>query len=183
MTTAPTPATATTRSSTSIRAFRSPGSSCRPRRREAAARSRSTTAATAPTLPPTGRSSGSPGRTTSRSTAARTARRSEDGGEGESIDGVTFIRSKNKEGACEPIGLDIDLEPGGETEGGAPRDVVFVDPAPESIGGNATTGPRPGEARMAGASATTGAARSVRRRTSTSSSNVRSSTRTPHRSS
>ena len=60
---------------------------------------------------------------------------SESGTEADSVDGVTFIRSDNKEGVCKPIGVDIDIEVGGVTEGGDLRDVIVIDASSTSIDG------------------------------------------------
>ncbi len=60
---------------------------------------------------------------------------SESGTEADSVDGVTFIRSDNKEGVCKPIGVDIDIEVGGVTEGGDLRDVIVIDASATSIDG------------------------------------------------
>ena len=131
----PTRAPATTPSSTSNRTTRSHRSRCRPRRRTVVARSHSTTGATVRTGRRTGRSSGSAERSTTWSTAATIACVSESGTEADSVDGVTFIRSDNKEGDCEPIGVDIDIEVGGVTEGGDLRDVIVIDASSTSIDG------------------------------------------------
>ncbi|HSJ92223.1 MAG TPA: hypothetical protein VK917_09135 [Ilumatobacter sp.] len=57
-----------------------------------------------------------------------------DGADGTTIERVTFLRGLNKDGTCEPIGLDIDFEL--TSENGEPRDVVSIDPSLVSVLGN-----------------------------------------------
>lgn len=53
---------------------------------------------------------------------------------GTTIQSVTFLRGLNKDGTCEPVGLDIDFEL--TSENGEPRDVVSIDPSLVSVFGN-----------------------------------------------
>ena len=57
-----------------------------------------------------------------------------DGPDGATVESVTFLRGLNKDGTCEPIGLDIDFEL--TSENGEPRDVVSIDPSLVSVFGN-----------------------------------------------
>lgn len=56
------------------------------------------------------------------------------GGPGTTIGSVTLLRGLNKDGTCEPIGLDIDFAL--TSENGEPRDVVSIDPSLVSVFGN-----------------------------------------------
>jgi hypothetical protein len=56
------------------------------------------------------------------------------GPDGTTIESVTFLRGLNKDGTCEPIGLDIDFEL--TSENGEIRDVVSIDPSLVSVFGN-----------------------------------------------